>query len=116
MKTFEKKLKNLIFSILLKLAVDGPFGSYSEASGGRLASLAYPPPTARCARPQPQREIIKKSIKYFRKKKNLMKKKKLEKFEEKKNWEKNLKKKKIVKKCFFFSIFQNFSHGNLSYD
>ena len=26
---------------LFKLAVDGAFGSYSEASGGRLASLAY---------------------------------------------------------------------------
>ena len=25
------------------LAVDGAFGSYSEASGGRLASLAPPP-------------------------------------------------------------------------
>ena len=25
------------------LAVDGAFGSYSEASGGRLASLAYTP-------------------------------------------------------------------------
>ena len=29
---------------LFQLAVDGAFGSYSEASGGRLASLAYPPP------------------------------------------------------------------------
>ena len=29
---------------LLKLAVDGAFGSYSEASGGLLASLAYTPP------------------------------------------------------------------------
>ena len=29
---------------LKKLAVDGAFGSYSEASGGRLASLAYTPP------------------------------------------------------------------------
>ena len=28
-----------------KLAVDGAFGSYSEASGGRLASLAYTPLT-----------------------------------------------------------------------
>ena len=25
----------------MKLAVDGAFGSYSQASGGRLASLAY---------------------------------------------------------------------------
>ena len=37
-------------SKLGKLAVDGAFGSYSEASGGRLASLAYPP-TRRFARP-----------------------------------------------------------------
>ena len=28
---------------LLLLAVDEAFGSYSEASGGRLASLAYTP-------------------------------------------------------------------------
>ena len=35
----------------VKLAVDGAFGSYSEASGGRLASLAYTPPAARYARP-----------------------------------------------------------------
>ena len=34
----------LFNSFLSKLAVDGAFGSYSEASGGRLASLAYPPP------------------------------------------------------------------------
>ena len=34
-----------------ELAVDGAFGSYSEASGGRLASLAYTPPVARYARP-----------------------------------------------------------------
>ena len=30
--------------VLEILAVDGAFGSYSEASGGRLASLALPPP------------------------------------------------------------------------
>ena len=35
------RLSNGIFK---QLAVDGAFGSYSEASGGRLASLAYTPP------------------------------------------------------------------------
>ena len=34
--------KAVIFD-LSKLAVDGAFGSYSEDSGGRLASLAYTP-------------------------------------------------------------------------
>ena len=32
-----------VFENYSKLAVDGAFGSYSEASGGRLASLAYTP-------------------------------------------------------------------------
>ena len=38
--------------ILKQLAVDGAFGSYSEASGGRLASLA------------PQGRIVKKKNRY----------------------------------------------------
>ena len=32
-----------IYDNLKQLAVDGAFGSYSEASGGRLASLAHTP-------------------------------------------------------------------------
>ena len=36
--------QNVVFlAFFIKLAVDGAFGSYSEASGGRLASLAYTP-------------------------------------------------------------------------
>ena len=33
--------EHTLFENYFKLAVDGAFGSYSEASGGRLASLAY---------------------------------------------------------------------------
>ena len=40
--------------IFTQLAVDGAFGSYSEASGGRLASLAYTPRRAK------KKEIEKK--------------------------------------------------------
>ena len=74
------------FKYLKKLAVDGAFGSYSEASGGRLASLAYTP-TARFARPPPARnsKINRKNIS---KKKTILLKKKSEagKFLKKKNW------------------------------
>ena len=46
-------------SYLSKLAGNGAFGSYCEASGGRLVSLAYTP-AAICARPQ--RRIVKTKI------------------------------------------------------
>ena len=36
--------EHTLFENYFKLAVDGAFGSYSEASGGRLASLALTTP------------------------------------------------------------------------
>ena len=55
-----------------QLAVDGAFGSYSEASGGRLASLAYTP--RRSPRSPPARNR-KKNRKNISEKKILLKKK-----------------------------------------
>ena len=40
---FPSEMFNLCLNFYSLLAVDGAFGSYSEASGGRLASLAYTP-------------------------------------------------------------------------
>ena len=120
-----------------KLAVDGAFGSYSEASGGRLASLAYiPPPLATLA---PTVRKNKKKPNFYttdstphshpntrpslsskqERKKNLQPKKNLKKIRKKieKNSKKKIEKKKNLKKknrenffeFFFFDFPKIFS-------
>ena len=90
-----------MFRTLIKLAVDGAFGSYSEASGGRLASLAYThPPLAALA---PQRGKLK-NRKIFLKNKFLLKKK----TEAENFWRKKLENKtrETFFEIFFLPIFQ----------
>ena len=59
----DKKMDLLFISFLKELAVDGAFGSYSEATGGRLASLAYTPPPLLAALATPQHRKEKKNRK-----------------------------------------------------
>ena len=67
--------RNLLLTNLISLAVNGAFGFYSEASGGRLASLAYTPASLALATPFRPKKIgaienffKKKSEKKFEKK------------------------------------------------
>ena len=103
-------------SYLSKLAGNGAFGSYCEASGGRLVSLAYTP-AAICARPQ--RRIVKTKIEknfpkiIFVAEQNMKPKieeKEMSKKEKKTSWKFSILEKKISDPCAQTDKFEDLSY------